>query len=498
MLEEIIKKIGPSRSSLVVEYLQEQGINADAARKRVSRLQPPLYRFPIDLLPKKESFVYHKTQRPSEKFWDNFLRDMRFTNSVYGATIDALIARGGAVNLSQFPCISSGTVTPKAGSLSSDAIFATLKEAQIIDDSDPGHPNTVYIRQASLCHSDIKGVIWRDKVEVILLDAIRQWARNLGMAAYNKITIRGDKEMKPVGPYHFDLVGPSYLMPLSRGKKQPGFLVADVIAEGTVDEFQIRSFIRKAQGLKAILVSGALPILIAPAFTGAALTAGHEAGVILATTANLFGKKIAEAIQALLNVLNNAAAHAATNADKLAELLDSLRSIEGTAGNLRGILFELIAAAIARRDAVSIDIGVSATNPKTGQKADIDVLKIMAQSAECACIECKGKEPGGRVSLAEVEDWIRRLPIFEAHIRNHYSLREAEITFEFWTTGTFDAAAITALIEEKNKRVKTTINWLAGKDVLKLSKKYKMKSITEALNNHYLKHPLNTQPIDIF
>ena len=81
---------------------------------------------------------------------------------------------------------------------------------------------------------------------------------------------------------------------------------------------------------------------------------------------------------------------------------------------MRGILFELISAYLAKLDGSSIDFGVTARDPLNGNVADIDILKVLGKAA-CVCVECKGKAPGGVVALDEIDDWIRRIPTFLAH-----------------------------------------------------------------------------------
>ena len=85
-----------------------------------------------------------------------------------------------------------------------------------------------------------------------------------------------------------------------------------------------------------------LAVLVGQSFTSKALTSGHAAGIVLATPTNLFGQKVGKAIQSLVETLKNAAAIATTNPERLASLIDDLSEIEGAAGNLRGVLFELI------------------------------------------------------------------------------------------------------------------------------------------------------------
>jgi hypothetical protein len=405
---------------------------------------------------------------------------------------------GGVVSIEQFGAMSSGTVAPKKGQVSSKSILDTLKAAQIVSDEEyEGYGKCVYICQSYLESPDWKGLKGRQRIELLMLDALREWAKKLGLASYNLVAIRGESALRPVGPYGFDLTGPSYLLPLRKAQLQPGFFVADVVAEGILNEHQVRYFLRKVQSLKIALTAGVFPILLAEGFTGEALTAGHKAGAVFATYKDLFGSRVGNALHILLTVLKNAAAHAAADPEKIAVLLDSLTDIEGSAGNLRGILFELISASLIRMNAASIDIGITATNPSTGKRADIDVLAVYEQAGRCLCIECKGKSPGGEVTLEEVEDWIARIPVFLAHLKNHHSLREAHVTLELWTSGTFHPDALVKLREQKEHRTKNPINWKDGQEVLAIARKHKLKSIAHTLQVHYLKHPLSDTGITV-
>lgn len=81
-------------------------------------------------------------------------------------------------------------------------------------------------------------------------------------------------------------------------------------------------------------------------------------------------------------------------------------------------------------------------------------------------------------------------PIFKAHVRNQYSLREVDVSFEMWTSEKFYDEALVKLKAEKVKRTKAPIYWRDGNNVLKIARNYKMKAITGALETHHLKHPL--------
>jgi hypothetical protein len=131
-IEHILDEFGPARSSRIAQALQEEfKLAPAAARKRVSRVVPPIYRFPIPLLPKREAFLYHEDQRKTERFWTNLIRDLRDTNSVYGVALDGLMARGGIIAAEEFAVISGAPLALK-GQISSSRAAESLISAGAI------------------------------------------------------------------------------------------------------------------------------------------------------------------------------------------------------------------------------------------------------------------------------------------------------------------------------------------------------------------------------
>jgi len=494
-ITNFLEQHGPARSSVVTQWLvDELKLKPEAARKRLSRLRAPLHRFPIHLLPKGESFIYHVDDRKTERFWTRFLDAMRASKSGFGATLDALTARGGMVLTSELAVIGGTSGMGSRGQLMATSMAERLIKAGAIAQFAGSGNETFYgFAQPALGSPDRNGHHARQLTEDIVLNAVREWIRKLGLASYNTVAIRNEEARQPICGFLFDLAGPSYLLPIRSGGEQPGFVVADVFSGAVMDEHQIYYFLRKVAVVNAILKrngSGVFAFLIADGFTSAAYTAGHAAGVSLATPKELFGVRAGNALQTLAQTLRNTAAFAASaSPERIAKLIDDLSDIEGSAGNLRGVLFELLCAYLIRRDAQSINMGVKATDISTGKVADIDILKYTNQLSDCVAIECKGKEPGGMLSLEEAQDWIRRLPTFFSHIRA--GNREAAVSFELWTSGEIEADALAYLRREQTKRTKTPISWRAGKDILSLAVKGKERAITDALKQHFFHHPLS-------
>ena len=202
----LLDTLGPMRSSMLSERLcADHGTTPEAARKRLSRVRPPIRSYPVSLLPKREAFFYLQKDRNSERFWSNLMRDMRETESAAAAAIDGLMARGGIVAVDEFPVISGAPVKQKK-QIPTELILKRLEEARFIRRStiqDAGE--VVMIDCSNLYSPDLRGMKGRRLAEVVMLDGIREWARRLGMASYNSIAIRGDDHPRMVGPYKWDL-----------------------------------------------------------------------------------------------------------------------------------------------------------------------------------------------------------------------------------------------------------------------------------------------------
>ena len=489
-ITQFLSEHGPSRSSLVVEALVALGLSPEAARQRVSRAAKPVLRFPIRLLPKREAFLYLEKQRNSERFWQNFVRDLRASNSVYAYSIDGMIARGGCIQADQFAVISGATVIPQKGQLPVETVAKWLIAASFMNEVYGADNRKCYELPYSLASGSALEMRARDLTERILLDGLREWCRKVGLASYNAIRIRGDTDLKPIGPFAFDLAGPSYLLPLRGAAAKPGFVVADVFAEGILTVHEIQFFIRKARMLKSTLRDiGVLSIIVAEGFEGDALTAGHADGIMLATPKDLFGKQVGDAILSLCGVLKDAAKYASSSPERLTKLLDSLIVIEGRSKNLRGVLFELVVGYLARRSGVSIDMNVTAKDPKTGKTAEIDVQQVGHHYSSVIAIECKGKAPGGSLGMAEVEAWLRKIPIIRAYYSHHNSFRQVMHRFEIWTSGTIEPDALELLKEEQAERVTAPIDWKDGAAILAMARAGREKGIADALNQHFFVHP---------
>lgn len=485
------------RSSKLSGYIaKEYSLHRDTARKQASRITAPILRLPCELLPKKEAFLYLREDRDTEKYWAALHRDLRETGAIYGMAVDGLMARGGAAQPTSCSVVTGAPVAQKK-QVPARRVLQNLEDVGFIGRRVIGSCGDCLSFSppyfGTLSEDRMRG---RMLVEKILLNALRDWARKLGLASYNAIELRNDEFAPKFSTFQFDLAGPSYLLPLaarSAEKKKPGFLVGDVFCDGTLDENHIQYFLRKVRMLKSMRgVVPFLPLLLADRFTPAAFRKGRSHGIVMATPENLFGTQIAKSLGVLLSTLEHAGAIAAVDPDRIAELLESLSVIEGTAGNLRGALFELIVGYLVREvDGGSIDIGETVRDAVTFEQVEIDVRRIKGKH-ECSFYECRGYQPSSRMSRIEVEKWIERVGRIHRYHRQQPRFQNNRFCFELWTTGKFDQDAIAFLKSQKKKRIKIQLNWRNGKQVRDYAKRANRKSILDTLDQHYFKHPLAT------
>ncbi len=484
-------------SRLAGELVKAYGLSPDAAKKRVSRVPPPIHKFPIRLLPKNEAFLYHEDDRNSDRFWRGLVRDLRESGSIYGLALDGLMARGGLAQRPSFNVI-CGAPEAQKKQVPMSGVLDNLVSAGLAERFEVGE-----MGECVSLHRGVFGIPGfsefraRTVAEDVLMDGLREWARKLGLASYNAIKIRGSEGAPKFSTFHWDICGPSYLLPLMSGAgddRKPGFFVADVFCGSTLNVPHIQYFLRKVRMLKAMRrVVPFMPVLLADGYTKEALRAGRAAGVLMATTRNLFGDTIADALNSLIDTLTRAAAVAATNPDRVIGLLTDLKAIEGAAGNLRGALFEMIVGYLVREvEGNSIDIGEIVYDPKTGKSAEIDVRRIKERQ-ECWFYECRGRQPDNRISAGEVTKWLEMVNRIWRYHRAEDRFQGCNFGFELWTTGEFDSDALQLLAAEKAKRPRITLNWRNGPEVRQYAKKASRKPILDTLDQHYFKHPLSDE-----
>jgi hypothetical protein len=154
-------------------------------------------------------------------------------------------------------------------------------------------------------------------------------------------------------------------------------------------------------------------------------------------------------------------------------------------------LFELIVGHLVYKgEGNSIDIGIRVRNSE-GKLAEIDVRRVKGDH-ELAIYECKGYQPSTMISGDAIDLWIsKKIPIIRGALLQEDRFRNANMFFEYWTSGEFSPEAIALLEKKSNKTKKYKISWKNGSDVLNYAREIKSNTMIDTLNQHYTKHPLS-------
>lgn len=483
---------GPKLTSDILRHLESSGLAPETARQRLRRRPSSVRTLSGLSFPKNARFYFHEAHFGTHRYWDGLYQALTEGSPTYGPAIAAMIAKGGIIPKDFFPIISGAPLKQKKKT-GSDAVLARLKGIGFLDEVTMGETPVVAFHHHSSFPVDFDGYAAQLTVQRVLLDAVADWARKLGMVSYNKVAIReGGEPLPQFGTHAFDLVAPSYLTPMVRyagGKPKPGFLVADVYL-GELDKAAARAFVRKCESSHAMRrLPPFLPVIVADGFHHDAFHDLRANGIIATKPSALFGRDVARGLAGLLETLRHASAIAAKNPEVIGKLFDQLGHIEGAAGNLRGALFELIVGHIATlQGSGSIDIGKKLhLGPE--ERYEIDVFCVSAETVRL--IECKGYAPTHRVDAEEVEAWIRtKARRLQKHFRTQDSLQNRSFSVEFWTSGTFTNEARELANAVSNETSRYNVNLMTGSDVRTLITKVNAKGLGKVFDEHYAKHPI--------
>src|SRR6266550_17589 len=98
----LLKKLGPTLSSRIVDELENTGISRETARKQVSRSSGTVRRLQGIQFPNRERFLFLEDQFGKQSFKATLSASLKQSNTSYGRVLAALESRGGAVPLGHF------------------------------------------------------------------------------------------------------------------------------------------------------------------------------------------------------------------------------------------------------------------------------------------------------------------------------------------------------------------------------------------------------------
>jgi len=496
LVVNVLQNMGPCISSdLVAALIGEHKLTAAAARQRVSR-STTIKKLAHLTFPRGARFVYLQSDYASQRFWETLVQCLLKHTISYGGGLAALLARGGVMPVAHF-AIACGAPIAQKRHVSASAVLKRLKDANLVQIFDvPGIGECVELpHKVAAQPFEIATMRARLRTEELLLFAIKDWARNLGLVSYNKVAIRDQGDKQPqVGTFNWDFSAPSYLGPLLQwndGKAKAGFLVCDVLLGVNVSADELRPFINKCTTLRTMQKVGrCLQFFVADGYQPDALALAKENGVVPATTETLFGTEVAKALTNLADILKEVYPNAET-LEKVDEVFRRLSHIEGAANNLRGTLFEYLVAEIVRLNSpyTSVRLNEILRDPE-GKSAEVDVL-VYHMNQSVRFIECKGYKPGGAVPDDMVQRWLKnRIPFIRSIAEFDHYWRKCNLEFEFWTSGRLSAEAKAMVDAEIRKIRNIKLKVLEEQDVENAVKSTNNTALKKSYDEHFRGHPL--------
>lgn len=496
-VEQILKEVGPCLSSALAAELRKRFQLSEAtARKRVSRAQYPVQH--LDLPFRRGAiFTYLPHQFQTQAFFRALSDALEANSGAYARILQAIAARGGIMPLTHLT--SGASLADVEGQLGADTAVDRLVNASVLTRIDvPGNGACIAFSATADLDEPLHRMKARLIAEEVLLEAFKQWGRNLAFGSYDLFNLRGAAKRPVVGRFEWDMTAPSYLSGLSTwdasgNKPKPGFLVADVLLHEVLDERAVRPFIYKCATLRRVNPGRCLQFFLAEGFTPEALNLLRKNGVVPGRVDELFGREVARALKELISMLTQTAA-AAVDPTKFDLLFSSLGRFGAAAGALRGALFEFLAAALLNEEGWHETVINKVYREAGKDLAEVDVRARKAD--EVLFVECKGIVPGTLLDDAEVAKWLNtRVPNVATRARQNEEFDNCKLKFELWTTGELSATA-KALIVERQATVRSTKYTLEVRQgpalkTIALRHKRRQPALLNALEQHFMTSPLS-------
>lgn len=495
-----LRSMGPCSSpELAANLVETLKISPALARQLISR-SGQIKKLAHLPLPRRARFVYLQRDYGAPLFWHKLTECLLEHSTSYGGGLAALVGRSGMMPVAHF-LIACGAPVAQKKRIPSVAVLEKLIAAELVRTFEvSGIGQCVeLIHRAQPTRHEISTMRARLKSEQLLLAAVKDWAKKLGLVSYEKVRLRdeGGEDTPKVGPFLWDLTGPSYIGPLASwdpdgGKPKPGFLVCDVLGGVRVTALTMKPFLSKCSNLRAMPKIGrCMQLFIADEFDSDAFRAAKEKGVVAATVETLFGVEVARALRELADVLKQVVP-ADGNVDKLDEIFSKLSHIEGAANNLRGALFEFLVAEVQRLTVPADFVRLNEVFHLDGRKvAEVDVL-VYQRRRTLRLIECKGYKPGGPIPDEMIEFWLmNRVPTMYAATSIDANYRDCPQQFEFWTSGRVSTEARERVNQRNADLRKYSVIINDCEDLPALIADTRDASLKASFSQHFQNHPLS-------
>ncbi|MFY8326822.1 hypothetical protein [Pseudoalteromonas sp. ZZD1] len=498
MIESHLLKIGGMLSTeLKTHVMSTVKVSSDTARKRIQREEknnPNVCKLLGLSFRNGSVFYYHKNHFGSTLYWRALYKAFIDSKSAYSYAVAALLARDKIMPSEIFP-IHCGIPARMAKNLSYERVLTDLKAVNAIRE--------YFIPKVGDCISlmqqdeylkfegeKIKACLLAEEV---LISSLGSWLKKLNIASFKKVAFNRSEKSQLVNGFYWDISAPSYLTPLisidDKGQK-PGFVVCDVMLNVKVDDIAISPFLNKVRKSQFSKKQGrCIYIFVAEEYTEGAFDLAKKAGVIPATTRNLFGRDVEEALKSVISVFSHLASFI-DRPEQINDLFKRLNKIEGAVGNLRGTLFEFIVAESLRAIYPRVELGIKLKSTINDKKYDADIM--ITKPDETLIIECKSGHAGAVLAHEQVVHWLQeQVPNMYKTLAQSDNQQERKYSFELWSTKELRVESIQLIQRVSSDLKKYSVSFKTCNDVRQEINKSNQKGLLDLLDQHYLKHPLN-------
>lgn len=483
MPRRVIEQFGPMLTSELSKKVAEKyELTPVNARKRVERAVTDKK---ISVLKSvrfahNQNFAYLPEETGSKLYYERLFKALSETKSKLRLPLAALRGRGGLIPEVLFPVL-TGCPISSARKVDSSKMLLKLLDLNLVK------RQGTFIRLATE-QKDRAEQLTRLQatlhVEDIFISTFANWLR-LQRLIGDIQNLRFDEIIPQFGFYQWDLVAPSYILPLAtfKNQKQPGFVVADVSLGRSLTSYEVEYFLEKCKEIRVHSNNRPfLAFMIADWFEQDALDLAQTNGVIFTTPKNLFGSRFSDALDTFRKVLEKKEEEIDAQAMRIDELLlatDELGLLQALSDNLKGYLFELIVGhCYSKLYGGSVVHGKHFKDVKDSNRLlDCDVLQISENHAIRGC-ECKGGKT--EVKIDDAKKWIQEtVPA----IRQTYFDAEAVFAiqeFAIWTSASFDDESRAYMHHLKSTCQKFSVDYKDGAEVWDIVKKCGDPRIKEA------------------
>lgn len=473
-IQDILKIKGPMMSSELASVIETTlKVSKNSASQKVVRDKSILK--VKGFFSSGQSFCYLEQHTKEFDFFELLMKSMFENGKKYWFCLNAIKLSGGLISQNYLECYTNYPILPLKSHIPFNKVMQKFVENDILIFSDNYYLIAPKLNKATLNFTQYQ------TIELIKDDIIKNFnslTKNIGLISYQT-----GERFAEFGKFKWAFKG---VCPVSGLKVNNtfGYLLADILFGHPIYEKDVLFYVEKIKTIQSFKKSSRLlPFLIVDDVDKDALNLLKKNGIIVGFISELFGKKYAETLKELVNVLNNAGASLKKDPNKYLELIAELKKYNsGLANNIKGALFEFVVGHIhTLENNCSIEIGREIFE---NNKHEIDVLVINSQKIVFA--ECKTSK--GQITLEQIDKWLgTKIPAFRSWASKQETWRNKELEFEYWSINGFETKAEEKLKQTSNSVSKFKISYFDGKNIRNKVLKLNNKKLKEAIDNFFLK-----------